>query len=42
MKNGLKQWWIRDRLYDTKEQYFDALPSEAKVKCLFSEDFINL
>ena len=36
-----KEWWIDGWLCKTKEDWFDALPSEAKAKCLFSEDFLN-
>jgi hypothetical protein len=39
--NGEKEWWIDGWFYKTKEDWFDALPSEAKEKCLFSEDFLN-
>jgi hypothetical protein len=39
--SGKKQWWINDVRYGTKDAYFDALSNEAKVKCLFSEDFLN-
>jgi hypothetical protein len=38
---GRKEWWLNDILYETKEEYFDKLSDEAKVKCLFSEDFLN-
>jgi hypothetical protein len=40
-RDGAKEWWIDGWLYKTKEDWFDALPSEAKAKCLFSEDFLN-
>jgi hypothetical protein len=40
-ENGDKEWWINHIIYETKESYFDALSDEAKVKCLFSEDFLN-
>ena len=39
--SGNKQWWLNDYLYQTKEDWFDALSEESKVKCLFSEDFLN-
>ncbi len=38
---GNKQWWLNDYLYQTKEDWFDALSNEGKAKCLFSEDFLN-
>ncbi len=38
---GRKEWWLNDILYETKKEYFDKLSDEAKVKCLFSEDFLN-
>ena len=40
-KNGSKEWWINDCFYKTKEEYFGALSDEAKMKCLFSKDFLN-
>ena len=39
--DGRKEWWIRDKLYKTKESYFNSLPKKSKEKCLFSEDFLN-
>jgi hypothetical protein len=39
--SGRKSWYLNDVRYPTKESYFDALSDEAKVKCLFSEDFLN-
>jgi hypothetical protein len=39
--NGEKAWAINDIEYKTKDSYFNALSEEAKVKCLFSEDFLN-
>ena len=39
--NGTKEWRIEGWLYKKKEDYFNALPDEAKAKCLFSEDFLN-
>jgi hypothetical protein len=39
--NGDKEWWINHVNFKTKEEYFDALSDEAKIKCLFSEDFLN-
>jgi hypothetical protein len=39
--NGYREWWLNDLEYDTKEKYLDALSDEAKMKCLFSEDFLN-
>jgi hypothetical protein len=40
--SGAKQWYFNNVSYgDNKEEYFDALPDEAKAKCLFSEDFLN-
>jgi hypothetical protein len=41
INKGKVEWWIEGRFYMTKENYFDALPEYAKIKCLFSEDFIN-
>jgi len=39
--NGEKAWAINNIEYQTKEDWFDALSEESKVKCLFSEDFLN-
>jgi hypothetical protein len=39
--DGSKRWWINNVYYETKEEYFDALSDEAKIKCIFSEDFLN-
>jgi hypothetical protein len=39
--NGKKEWWLKDRLFKTKEDYFNYLSDEDKTKCLFSEDFLN-
>jgi hypothetical protein len=39
--NGEKEWVINNIVYATKEGWFDALSDEAKMKCLFSEDFLN-
>ena len=39
--NGEKSWWLDNINYQTKEDWFSALSDEAKVKCLFSEDFLN-
>jgi len=39
--NGYREWWLNDVEYGTKEKYLDALSDEAKMKCLFSEDFLN-
>ncbi len=38
---GRKIWYHKGVYYKTKGAYFDALPDEAKAKCLFSEDFLN-
>ena len=38
---GKKIWWLNNIAYKTKEDWFSALSDEAKVKCLFSEDFLN-
>ena len=38
---GNKEWWINNECYHTKEEYFNTLSDEAKMKCLFSEDFLN-
>ena len=38
---GGKEWWVDGIKYKTKEDYFNALSDEAKMKCLFSEDFLN-
>lgn len=40
--DGSYCWFLNDILYGTKESYFNALSEEAKTKCLFSEDFLNL
>ena len=39
--NGEKAWAINNIEYKTKDSYFNALSEESKVKCLFSEDFLN-
>jgi len=39
---GTKEWWLNDIFYKTKEEYFDNLSDEAKTKCLFSKDFLNV
>jgi hypothetical protein len=39
---GRKEWWLNDIHYKTKEEYFDKLSDEAKIKCLFSEEFLNV
>jgi hypothetical protein len=39
--NGEKEWRINNTFLETKEDYFNALPDEAKIRCLFSEDFLN-
>jgi hypothetical protein len=39
--DGRKEWWIRNKLYKTKETYFNSLPRKSKEKCLFSKDFLN-
>ncbi len=39
--DGRKEWWLKNKLYKTKEDYFNALPEKSKEKCLFSEDFLN-
>jgi hypothetical protein len=36
-----RYWYIGGKQFYTKEDYFDALPDEAKTKCLFSKDFLN-
>ena len=41
MADGTTTWWIRNTLYKTKQDYFDALPNRYKTKCLFSRDFLN-
>jgi hypothetical protein len=39
--DGAVEWFINNVCYKTKEDWFDALSDEAKMKCLFSEDFLN-
>jgi hypothetical protein len=39
--SGDKNWWLDSINYKTKEDWFNALSDEAKMKCLFSEDFLN-
>jgi hypothetical protein len=39
--DGDKEWWLDGVFYQTKEFFFDTLSDEAKMKCLFSEDFLN-
>jgi len=39
--SGIKWWYVDGISYETKEEYFDALSDEAKIRCLFSEDFLN-
>jgi hypothetical protein len=39
--DGKKQWWLNGEIYETKEDWFDALSDEAKSKCLFNKDFLN-
>jgi len=36
-----KSWCLEDKPYKTKEEWFNALSDEAKIRCLFSEDFLN-
>ena len=39
--DGSNQWWLNKVFYETKEDWFDALSDEAKMKCIFSEGFLN-
>ncbi len=39
--SGIKWWYLDYIYYETKEKYFNALSNEAKIRCLFSEDFLN-
>jgi len=39
--DGSKLWYIRDRPFETKEDFFDALTDEEKSIALYSEDFHN-
>jgi hypothetical protein len=39
--DGSNQWWLNNVFYETKEDWFDALSDEAKMKCIFSEGFLN-
>jgi hypothetical protein len=41
LASARKEWWINNFSYRTKQDYFDALSDEAKIRCLFSEDFLN-
>jgi hypothetical protein len=41
LSSNIKFWFIDGKQFCTKEDYFDALPDEAKTKCLFSKDFLN-
>jgi hypothetical protein len=38
---GEKEWWLDGVFYQTKEFFFDTLSDEAKMRCLFSKDFLN-
>jgi len=39
--NEIKIWCYRDRPFETKEYFFEALTDEEKEIALFSEDFHN-
>jgi hypothetical protein len=39
--DNYKSWWLKDRRYETKEEWFNAISDKNKIKCFFSEDFLN-
>jgi hypothetical protein len=39
--SGEIEWWLNDSLFETKEEWFEALNEEEKIKALFSNHFIE-
>jgi len=38
---GVKEWWLNGNFFKTKEEWFEALTEEQRIKVFYSEYFIR-